>query len=131
MREVPPRKVATFYLDSAEAHADDVSERMLETAMRRTLDGLHRIIELESEKRPPTRRPGVSCRWCPISDSCDEGAAYLAGRLAGELSGPAAGSIAWSRWRSIATAGCSWPATAVSSGRRSCAASNVTASRTS
>ena len=82
VREVPPRKVATFYLDAAEAHADDVSERMLETAMRRTLDGLHRIIELESEKRPPTRRPGVSCRWCPISETCDEGAAYLSGQLA-------------------------------------------------
>ena len=84
VREVPPRKVATFYLDSAEAHADDVSERMLETAMRRTLDGLHRVIELESERRPPTRRPGVSCRWCPISDACDEGTAYLSGRLDGD-----------------------------------------------
>ena len=77
VREIPPRKVATFYLDSAEAHADDVSERMLETAMRRTLDGLDRIIELESEGRAPTRRPGVTCRWCPIRESCDDGAVYL------------------------------------------------------
>ncbi|MCH9839223.1 MAG: hypothetical protein GKR86_03140 [Ilumatobacter sp.] len=82
VREVPPRKVATFYLDSAEAHADDVSERMLETAMRRTLDGIHRIIELESENRPPTRQPGVSCRWCPLGESCHDGLAYLSGRLA-------------------------------------------------
>ena len=83
VREVPPRKVATFYLDSAEAHADDVSERMLESAMRRTLDGLHRIIELETEGRPPTRRPGVSCRWCPINDSCDDGREFLARHPAG------------------------------------------------
>lgn len=80
VREVPPRKVATFYLDSAEPHADDVSERMLDTAMRRTLDAIHRIIELECEHRPPTRQPGVSCRWCPISDTCDEGSAYLNAR---------------------------------------------------
>jgi CRISPR/Cas system-associated exonuclease Cas4 (RecB family) len=78
VREVPPRKVATFYLDSAEAHADDVSERMLESAMRRTLDALHRLIELHTEKRPPTRRPGIGCRWCPINDACADGVAFLA-----------------------------------------------------
>lgn len=84
VREVPPRKVATFYLDAAEAHADDVSERMIETAMRRTLDGMHRIIELESEGRAPTRRPGVTCRWCPINATCDVGAAHLADQRRGE-----------------------------------------------
>ncbi|MGA9276321.1 PD-(D/E)XK nuclease family protein [Ilumatobacter sp.] len=77
VREVPPRKVATFYLDAAEAQADDVSERLIETAMRRTLDGIHRLIEVESEGRPPTRRPGVTCRWCPINTTCDDGVAYL------------------------------------------------------
>lgn len=77
VREVPPRKVATFYLDSAEAHADDVSERMLDTAMRRTLDGLERIVDLKSNARAPTRRPGVTCRWCPINESCLDGAEYL------------------------------------------------------
>jgi len=77
VREIPPRKVATFYLDAAEAQADDVSERMIETAMRRTLDGIHRIVELRSEGRPPTRRPGVTCRWCPINDSCEVGVEYL------------------------------------------------------
>jgi CRISPR/Cas system-associated exonuclease Cas4 (RecB family) len=78
VREVPPRKVATFYLDAAEAHADDVSERMLETAMRRTLDGLNAVVELGSEGRPPIRRPGFGCRWCPLRTTCDDGIAYLA-----------------------------------------------------
>ena len=78
VREVPPRKVATFYLDAAEAHADDVTEAMLTSAMRRTLDALHRTIELESEGRSPTRRPGASCRWCPINTTCDVGVAHLA-----------------------------------------------------
>ncbi len=80
VREIPPRKVATFYLDAAEAHADDVSEPMLTSAVRRTLDGINAMIELETEGRPPVRRPGASCRWCPISDSCEEGQAYLTGR---------------------------------------------------
>ncbi len=78
VREVPPRKVATFYLDSAEAQAEDVSERMLDTAMRRTLDATHRLIELEATDAEPTRKPGVTCRWCPINDSCEDGVSYLA-----------------------------------------------------
>ena len=79
VRSVPPRKLATFYLDAAEAQAEDVSERLLRTAVRRTLDGINKIVELQSEGRPPVRRPGVTCRWCPIAESCDEGTAFLAG----------------------------------------------------
>ncbi len=80
-RSVPPRKVATYYLDAAEAQVEDVSERLLRTAVRRTLDGINAIVELESEGRPPVRRPGVTCRWCPLADTCDDGQAYLnAGR---------------------------------------------------
>lgn len=77
-RSVPPRKVATFYLDAAEAQVEDVSERLLRTAVRRTLDGINAIVELESEGRPPIRRPGVTCRWCPIADTCADGQAFLA-----------------------------------------------------
>jgi len=79
VREVPPRKVATFYLDAADAHADDVNEAMLETAMRRTLDAIDAIIELGAKRRPPRRRAGTSCRWCPLRDTCEVGIAYLDG----------------------------------------------------
>ncbi len=76
-RHVPPRKVATFYLDAGEAQVDDVSERLLRSAVRRTLDGIDAIVALEVEGRPPTRRPGASCRWCPLLDGCDDGRGYL------------------------------------------------------
>ena len=78
-RDVPPRRLATFYLDAAEAQAEDVSERLLRTSMRRTLDGINAIVELESEGRPAQRRAGVTCRWCPIADDCAEGQAFLSG----------------------------------------------------
>jgi CRISPR/Cas system-associated exonuclease Cas4 (RecB family) len=78
VRSVPPRRLATFYLDAGEAQAEDVSERLLRTSVRRTLDGINAIVELQAEGRPPVRRPGVTCRWCPLADSCDEGQAYLA-----------------------------------------------------
>ncbi len=74
----PPRKVATYYLDSARAHAEDVSEGMLQSALRRTIDGVMRIIELDRRADQPTKRPAVHCRWCPLLDSCAEGTAHLA-----------------------------------------------------
>ena len=80
VRSVPPRKVATFYLDASEAQVEDVSERLLRTSVRRTLDAINAIVELQSEGRPPLRRPGVTCRWCPLADTCDEGRVYLAGQ---------------------------------------------------
>ena len=78
-RGVPPRKLATFYLDASEAQVEDVSERLLRSAVRRTLDGINAIVELEAEGRPPVRRPGSSCRWCPLADTCPDGRGYLDG----------------------------------------------------
>ncbi|MDX2380450.1 MAG: PD-(D/E)XK nuclease family protein [Acidimicrobiia bacterium] len=79
-RRVPPRKVATFYLDAGEAQTEDVGERLLRTALRRTLDGINALVELEVENRPPVKRPGFGCRWCPLAGECAEGIAHLATR---------------------------------------------------
>ncbi|TDT15632.1 PD-(D/E)XK nuclease superfamily protein [Ilumatobacter fluminis] len=75
---VPPRKLASFYLDAGEPVVEDVDERILLTATRRTLDAIHAEIELQVEGRTPVKRPGVSCKWCPMASECDEGQAYLA-----------------------------------------------------
>lgn len=80
--QVPPRKLASFYLDAGDPVVEDVTERVLMSASRRMLDAVHAEIELRVEGRPPQKRPGVSCRWCPIADDCAEGTAYLAGRAA-------------------------------------------------
>ena len=80
VRDVPPRKLATFYLDSAQPIVEDVTEGVLRTALRRTLDGIHRLIQLQVEGEagcqearrlvplvpvPPRmqRRPGIPARW--------------------------------------------------------------------
>jgi len=78
--QVPPRKLASFYLDAGEPVVEDVTEALLLTASRRMLDAVHAEIELTVEGREPVKRPGVSCRWCPLSSDCDEGRAYLDGR---------------------------------------------------
>lgn len=75
---VAPRKVASYYLDSAEAHPEDVTEGTLVAAARRTAAGVLRLIELQYEHAEPSRRPGPSCRWCPLSEDCEPGRHYLA-----------------------------------------------------
>lgn len=79
---VPPRKLASYYLDAGEASHEDVTEGTLRATARRTLDGINREIELRVEGAEPVRRPGSSCRWCPLAPAgeCAEGAAHLAAR---------------------------------------------------
>jgi len=77
---VPPRKLATFYLDAGDANAEDVTEGVLQSAARRTLDGVNREIELRIEGATPVKRPGAPCRWCPLAPDCDEGTTYLTAR---------------------------------------------------
>jgi hypothetical protein len=77
--QVPPRKLASFYLDAGEPVVEDVTERLLLTASRRVLDAVNAEIELRVEGREPVKRPGTSCRWCPLAAECEEGQAYLHG----------------------------------------------------
>ena len=78
--QVPPRKLASFYLDAGDPVVEDVNERVLLSASRRMLDAVNAEIELRVEGRSPVKRPGTSCRWCPEATDCREGNAYLAGR---------------------------------------------------
>lgn len=83
----PPRKLASYYLDSASTHPEDVTAATLASAVRRTVDGTRRIIELTRLDEPPTKRPGRACRWCPIQRSCEEGTAALARAADPDLTG--------------------------------------------
>jgi CRISPR/Cas system-associated exonuclease Cas4 (RecB family) len=73
---VPPRKVASYYLDEARAQVEEVTEAGLRAALARTIDGIHKAVELK-EGRPPNVQPGPPCRWCPVSDDCPAGMAFL------------------------------------------------------
>lgn len=72
---VPPRKLVTYYLDAARADVEDVTEDVVWAALRRTLDGVHSMIELQIEGRAPELRPGTHCHWCPIRHECPVSAA--------------------------------------------------------
>jgi len=63
-RQVPPRMVASFSLEAGEAVVEQVTESMLRSALRRTLDAVERIIELTVEGRPPRPGPSPDCFRC-------------------------------------------------------------------
>ena len=73
---IPPRKIASFYLDSGRAVAEDVTVDSLRSAVRRTLDAVGAEVELR-EGRTPEKRPQASCNWCPLVRDCAEGTEWL------------------------------------------------------
>lgn len=78
-----PRSLGSYSLDSARLDSEDVTEGLLQSAVRRTAHGTLLIADLALKTREPELRPGFQCRWCPVNDSCAEGGLYLR-QLAGE-----------------------------------------------
>jgi hypothetical protein len=76
----PPRQLATYYLDSGRPHPESVTEDLLRSAVRRTVDGATHMTELIFTDRLATKRTGPACRWCPLLPVCDEGRAWIARR---------------------------------------------------
>jgi CRISPR/Cas system-associated exonuclease Cas4 (RecB family) len=73
----PPLRLGTYYLDQGRLLPEDVTEALLETTVQRVVDGVERMIELETKARPPVRRPGPACRWCPLQEDCDDGQTWI------------------------------------------------------
>ncbi len=77
---VPPRLLASVYLDSGRIVTEDVDEAVLGAAVERTVRGAEALVELRSGQRQPTLRPGPGCRWCRCRDDCAQGLEWLAER---------------------------------------------------
>jgi hypothetical protein len=78
-RGVPPRRVATHYLESGRLVAEDVTDAMLRAAARRVVDAVARATELRAGTGvAPVAKPGPACRWCVALESCDVGQQHLA-----------------------------------------------------
>ena len=72
---VPPFRVASYYLDTATFHVEDVTVETLVLAARRAVDGARKLLELR-QGRVPGITPGPQCSWCRLADTC-EGALAL------------------------------------------------------
>jgi hypothetical protein len=73
---VPPFRVASYYLDSASFAAEDVTAETLDIAIRRTVDGVRKMIEVRAGQRPATITPCPRCRYCRIRAECEGARAW-------------------------------------------------------
>jgi hypothetical protein len=76
-RQVPPRRLVTYYLDSCEADVEDVTESVLESTLARLEGAIERHLELVVDQREPVLRAGSACRWCPVRPTCATGQQHL------------------------------------------------------
>lgn len=67
---VPPFRVASYYLDTATFHAEDVTTELLETTARRTVDAVAKMARLLDHAAVPAITPGPTCRWCRVAAEC-------------------------------------------------------------
>ncbi|HEY4375771.1 MAG TPA: PD-(D/E)XK nuclease family protein [Acidimicrobiales bacterium] len=74
---VPPRLVASYYLDLGEARSEPVTEGILDATVARTVDGARRVVDLRNGSVAPTLRPSYACRWCPALATCETGRDHL------------------------------------------------------
>jgi len=77
---VPPRRLASYYLDQARLAPEDVTVPLLEAAAERVVAGVEKLVELRHGLRPPVHKPGPACRWCPALADCEPGRRHLAAR---------------------------------------------------
>ncbi|MPY92397.1 MAG: hypothetical protein GEV08_04790 [Acidimicrobiia bacterium] len=75
---VPPFRLASYYLDGAVLHCEDVTVDLLHAAARRVGEGVRKLVALRAGEREPVLRPGPGCRRCPLLADCAEGRAHLA-----------------------------------------------------
>lgn len=68
---VPPFRIATFYLDTARWDGEEVTEDLLELAVRRTIDGVVKLAELRLREREAAIAPGPACGYCRLRNDCE------------------------------------------------------------
>ena len=74
---MPPRLIASYYLDQAHFVPEKVTEDLLSATVRRVAQGVERIVEITFMGGSPELKPGPSCKWCLILDNCEVGKKYL------------------------------------------------------
>lgn len=74
---VPPRLLATYYLDGGRLQDELVTEALLASTIERVVDGAASAVALKHDGAEPRLRPGPPCRWCPRQPDCPTGLAWL------------------------------------------------------
>jgi hypothetical protein len=69
--DVPPFRVASYYLDSSTFHFEDVDVDLLRVALTRTIAGANKMAALHRRRRPPSLTSGHQCRYCMLRSTCE------------------------------------------------------------
>lgn len=72
-----PRQLGSYSLDAARLESEEVTEGLLQAAVRRTAHGVLLMADLELKEREPDVRAGFQCRWCPALEECEIGSRHL------------------------------------------------------
>ena len=80
---VPPFRLVGYYLDSGHLQPEDVTEDVLEAAVRRTAAATRKIVELRLGLRSPGVTPNPTCRWCRLRHDCEGASTWEAREDAG------------------------------------------------
>ena len=75
---MPPFRVASYYLDSVSFAAEDVTPDTLDIAVRRTVDGVRKMIAIRTHQRAAAVTPCPRCRYCRLRTDCDGARAWEA-----------------------------------------------------
>jgi hypothetical protein len=78
---VPPRLLASYYLDQGRLQQEVVSENLLRSALERVVDGTSALVDLLHSGREPVLRPAAPCRWCQIRSGCETGQRWLTDKV--------------------------------------------------
>jgi hypothetical protein len=75
---VPPLRLALATLDSGTLSVEEVTDDVIEAAVRRTIAGTTRLLELRLGLRSPSITPNPACGWCGLRATCDGAARWVA-----------------------------------------------------
>ncbi|MGK2929822.1 MAG: PD-(D/E)XK nuclease family protein, partial [Acidimicrobiales bacterium] len=75
---LPPRRLATVYLDAGQPVVEAVTGGVLEAATERVVRTVTAMAETRWGTMPTQLRPGHHCTWCPARERCATGVEWTA-----------------------------------------------------
>lgn len=67
---IPPFRSTVYSLASGEFTEPDVTAEVLRASAEQVIEGVRRIADVLTDRRPPVLVAGTYCTWCPAKETC-------------------------------------------------------------